>query len=102
MKRIRRAIETYLETYNRHLHGEEYLCVEFGKGHGDRCDWYVVPNDGAVSSSLAYASRTELGSEWRVGVRRLLRAIAPNRVIRYRLSPGFPAASSFRGTTHES
>jgi hypothetical protein len=49
-ERIRRAIETYLKTYNRHLHGEEYLCVEFGKGHRDRCDWYVVPSDGTASS----------------------------------------------------
>jgi len=49
-ERIRRAIETYLKTYNRNLNGEEYLCVEFGKGHRDRCDWYAVPSDGAVSS----------------------------------------------------
>jgi hypothetical protein len=49
-ERNRRAIEGYLKTYERHLKGEEYLCVEFGKGHRDRCDSYVVPNDGSVSS----------------------------------------------------
>ncbi|MGA7449103.1 MAG: hypothetical protein WBQ43_12710 [Terriglobales bacterium] len=48
--RIRREIETYLKKYGRHVRGEEYLCVEFGIGHRDRCDWYVVPNDGTVSS----------------------------------------------------
>jgi len=48
--RIRREIETYLTKYGRHIRGEGYLCVEFGPGHRDRCDRYLVPNDGTVSS----------------------------------------------------
>jgi len=49
-ERIRREIESYLKKYNRHIRGEEYLCVEFGKGQRDRCDWYAVPDDGTVAS----------------------------------------------------
>jgi len=36
----------YMEKYNKHLAGEEYLFVAFGRRCDDRCYWYVAPQDG--------------------------------------------------------
>jgi len=49
-KKILGEIVSYMEKYDKHIEGEEYLFVAFGRGRDDRCYLYVVPKDGANRS----------------------------------------------------
>jgi hypothetical protein len=51
-EKIRGEICRYMEKYNRHAVGEEYLLVEFDQRRDDRCYWYVVPQDGTNTPIL--------------------------------------------------
>jgi hypothetical protein len=48
---FRRAMIRYLEQYSRHVAGEEYLFIGFGKGGDNRCYSYLVPRMDATNQS---------------------------------------------------
>jgi hypothetical protein len=58
---VRHRIERYMEQYNRHVAGEQYLFLEFGSNDDDRCYSYVVRENEAVGPvSLCRVGRTKV------------------------------------------